>query len=242
MQNYPKPGPQGGTLIRQVVQFFRHHATSGAREDLPLKQPLLIACSGGSDSVALAVLMARYGRRIIAPRMLTLVHVNHGWRGEESDEDARSVRRLAQDLGLRVIVYRAKTKPAPGDSWEDHARKLRKRCFRQAIRKTGAVAILTAHTADDRFETQLWRLLTNPEKGLTGGIHRVFKGEWRPFLDVTKDNAHTFLKEEQFSWREDSSNRDLRFLRNRIRAELVPVVEKLFPGVKRRFSLSNSRR
>ncbi len=109
---YPKPGEHGGRLIRSGIKTLRERA----HLDLPLDAHILCACSGGPDSVALAVLLARYGRRLAAAK-ITLLHINHGWRGRESDADARWVGRLAQKLGTDfapgVVINRAK--PASSD-------------------------------------------------------------------------------------------------------------------------------
>jgi tRNA(Ile)-lysidine synthase len=224
---YRKPGPMGGTLIRRVVKFFRDESLLNKGETYP---GLLVACSGGSDSTALAVLLTRYGRRIVAPGGITLLHVNHGWRGEESDGDSRFVADLARRLGVKAIRFKSKRLPKKGESWEDAGRKLRKRLFERALTRAPNAAILTGHTKNDLFETKIWRFFTGVYETQGEGILTQFKGEVRPLLDVTKQELQTFLKEEGISWREDASNQDPRFLRNRLRNELIPVVDQLFPG------------
>src|SRR6185437_14954045 len=88
---YPKPGPVGGRIIRQVIADLRK-----AGLDLPITSDILIAVSGGSDSMALAQLVLRYGRRISAPGKIGLLHVNHGWRGKASLKDEQHVRKFAE--------------------------------------------------------------------------------------------------------------------------------------------------
>src|SRR5690242_13334001 len=112
---YPKPGAVGGKLIREVVQFLKEQ---GVR--LPIDSDILIGVSGGSDSVALAHLLLKYGRRILSPKQVAILHINHGWRGSESDEDEAFVKALG--VRFRVPVHVEKGTPpktGSGKSWED---------------------------------------------------------------------------------------------------------------------------
>ncbi|MCC7440934.1 MAG: hypothetical protein IT285_04850, partial [Bdellovibrionales bacterium] len=84
---YPVPGREGGKLIRRLISFLRSQGTR-----VPVSSHILIGCSGGLDSTALAWLIGRYGRRVVGPERITLVHFHHGWRGREADRDARRVR------------------------------------------------------------------------------------------------------------------------------------------------------
>src|ERR1700722_3530025 len=92
---YPKPKDTGGRLVRLAIATLRH-----AGATLPINSDILIAVSGGCDSVALAHLVARYGRRIVGKGSVRWIHFNHGWRGKESDGDARFVANLARKLGV----------------------------------------------------------------------------------------------------------------------------------------------
>ena len=226
---YLKPGPVGGILIRELIRFLRHEGVLERGQTFPR---LLIACSGGSDSTALAVLVARYGRKIVAPEKLTLVHANHGWRGEASEEDSRFVGRLAKRLEVGSIRFKARALPKPGESWEAVGRAFRKRVYRRAIVRTLAKYILTGHTRDDQFETRIWRFLTGARPSLRFGILPRHRRELRPFLNVQKEQLREFLREEKIEWREDGSNADPRFLRNRMRLELLPAIFRLFPAAR----------
>lgn len=210
-------------MIRGVVAAIRE-----AGFELPLSSHILCACSGGADSTALAVLLARYGRRV--GTRITLLHVNHGWRGKESDADEAFVRRLAKKLGTEVVVHRLKEQPQDGESWEAHAREGRKAIFKRESRAYGNAPVLTAHTADDQAETRIWRFLTGSYATLGEGILSRHEVEVRPFLDFRRSEIVDFLREERQIWREDSTNADPRFLRARIRRELMPVIEEIFPG------------
>lgn len=219
---YPRPGSVGGFLIRGLIGHLKRHEVA-----LPISSYILIATSGGSDSTALAHLIAKYGRRVGGRAAIKLLHVNHGWRGAESDADAAFVRRLGKELGVKTKVVNAKTKPLKGESWEDAARRVRKSVFAKEAGKDGVV--LTAHTADDLAETVLWRVFTGSAGSHGGGI-LVRDGERvRPFLTFRKEQLRAYLREEGQEWREDRTNHEGRFLRSKMRQELMPLIEALFP-------------
>ena len=226
MSAYSKPNAVGGQLIRDVVKFLRDHGVQ-----LPIQVPVFIAVSGGSDSVALAQLLVKYGRRVTPKENIRLIHVNHGWRGKASDKDAEFVRALSKELKVPVSIIRAKkTKPALGDSWEDDARQVRKEIFAKASKSAGNTAvILTAHQAEDLAETVLWRLMTGASDSHGGGILVQHGNEIRPFLRTRKAVLQDFLKEEKQLWKEDITNHEGRFFRSKLRLELFPILEKLFP-------------
>jgi tRNA(Ile)-lysidine synthase len=221
---YPSPQEQGGRILRQMVKALR-----GMSFELPLTSHILCACSGGSDSVALAVLLAQYGRRILPPGRLSLLHVNHGWRGSESDADERFVRALGKKLGLPVIVHSMKEQAKRGESLEAHARQFRKSVFQAESARHENALVFTAHTADDQAETRIWRLFTGAFPELGQGILPRHQVEVRPLLAIRRKDLRSFLQEEGQRWREDSSNSDPRFLRAQMRKELMPVLERLFP-------------
>lgn len=225
---YPSPKAVGGKLIRTLVSSLRKNGI-----ELPITSHILCACSGGADSTALALLLVKYGRRVGAAERISLLHVNHGWRGAESDRDERFVVGLGKKLGVPVTVHRLHEKPTKGDSWEAHARSLRKGIFLEESRKhsigRSAAIVFTGHQADDQAETRLWRLFTGAFQTLGEGILPRHGVEVRPLLGVRRSELVLFLKEERQRWRNDSSNQDPRFLRAQMRKELMPVIEKLFP-------------
>lgn len=219
---YPIPGEVGGRLARALVKSVREAGFS-----LPITSHILCACSGGADSTALAVLLAKYGRRVGVK--ITLLHVNHGWRGRASDGDEAFTRKLAKRLCVDFVARKLGEKPAAGDSWEAHARGLRKAVFRSESAAHGGAPVFTAHSADDQAETRLWRLFTGAFAELGRGILVRHGVEVRPLLGVRREELRKFLREEKQTWREDASNSDPRFLRARMRQDLMPVIEKLFP-------------
>lgn len=186
---------------------------------------LVLAVSGGPDSVALMWLAARWRRALARGPELTVVTVDHGLRPEAARE-AREVKRLATELGLphRTLRWHG-AKPKTG--LPAAARKARYRLLGQAARAVGASHVLTAHTRDDQAETLLMRMLRG--SGLAGlsamagvserdGIVLV-----RPLLDVPKAQLIATLKRARIGFADDPTNRDTAFTRPRLRA-LLPLL------------------
>ena len=194
---------------------------------------ILLAVSGGADSVAMAHLfsgsMAAWSLDII------LLHLNHQIRGEESDDDERFVSALADRLGVPVISEKkdvprlAKRK---GLSLEMAAREARYAFFRKAAKLTGISTVAVAHTLDDQAETVLLRLMRG--SGLRGLGAMDYRAEndgltvIRPLLDIRHAQLEEYLDGRNEDWREDPSNSDLGFTRNRVRHELIPYLENRF--------------
>ncbi|MGE0615876.1 MAG: tRNA lysidine(34) synthetase TilS [Bacteriovoracia bacterium] len=223
MDAYPKPKETGGRLIRQVISGLRV-----AEAPLPISSHILCAVSGGLDSIALAHLLAKYGRRVGG--QIAILHINHHWRGEQSNADARFVEAFARDRELEFLRFDLSPPQArPGQSLEDLARQGRKQIFEQVARERPGALVFTAHHADDVAETMVWRLFTGAADTHGGGILRRHGHEVRPLLEVRKAALEAFLREEDVEWREDTSNQNTRFLRNQVRHELMPVIERIFP-------------
>ena len=192
---------------------------------------ILVSVSGGADSVALLDLAVREARS--RRWRLHVLHVDHGWRPDSGD-DARFVRELARSLGLPSSGYRIRQ-----DAWdrsalgsrEATARALRRRAARRLATRIGARAVLLGHNRDDQVETILLQLLRGTGlRGLVGMPPR--RGIWvRPLLEVGREELREYLRRRQIDWREDSSNQDLRYLRNRLRHRLLPLIEaEIRPG------------
>lgn len=223
---YPKPGPIGGGLIREVISFARSHN----KMTLPIGSHILIGVSGGCDSVALAHLLVHFGRRIVPRSRISLLHVNHGWRGKESNADELFVKRLGKKWNVPVITHRLNFSKYhdPKKSWENEARELRKDLFARDAEKHKAL-VFTAHQADDQAETLLWRLFTGAASTHGGGVIFRHGVEVRPFLRCRKTLIKNYLLEVDQNYREDATNQSDRFMRARMRTELMPAIEKLFP-------------
>lgn len=186
---------------------------------------VLIAVSGGADSVALLRLLARV-RPANSRGKLLVGHFNHKLRGGESDEDERFVQHLAKSLGLTCLTV-AGNPPDPTKFSENDARDARYAFLQRTAADFGARYIVLAHTADDQAETILFRALRGT--GITGlaGMPTVRPltaavSLIRPLLCVRRAVLRDYLTSLGQSFREDSSNADLRFARNRLRGEVIP--------------------
>ncbi len=186
---------------------------------------VVAAVSGGPDSVCLLTVLCELAGRLQATAGVTLAgvaHLNHKLRGEASEEDERFVAGLAARHG--VPFYREEAAAGiAGGNLEQNARRERLKFFSRLIGEGKANRIATGHTRDDQAETVLFRLLRG--SGLTGlaGILPVTReGLIRPLLDVSRAEVEEFLRARGIAWREDCSNHDRRFARNRIRHDLLP--------------------
>jgi tRNA(Ile)-lysidine synthase len=183
---------------------------------------IVLAVSGGPDSVALMWLMARWRRVLARGPRLVAVTIDHGLRSEAARE-AREVRRLARTLDLehRTMRWRG-TKPNTGVPAA--ARTARYRLLAQAARNAGATHILTAHTRDDQAETLLMRLLRGSGIAGLSAMARQSEREGvvlaRPFLEVSKSQLVATLNKAGIAFADDPTNRDTAFTRPRLRALL----------------------
>jgi tRNA(Ile)-lysidine synthase len=186
---------------------------------------LVLAVSGGPDSVALMWLMARWHRALSRGPELVAVTVDHGLRTEAASE-AREVKRLAAELDLRHRTLRW-TGEKPKTGVPAAAREARYRLLAQAARSVGASHIVTAHTRDDQAETLLMRLLRGSGIAGLAAMARVSARDGvmlaRPLLDVSKARLIATLNKANISYAEDPTNRDTLFTRPRLRA-LLPAL------------------
>ncbi|MGY2809320.1 MULTISPECIES: tRNA lysidine(34) synthetase TilS [unclassified Bradyrhizobium] len=186
---------------------------------------LLLAVSGGPDSVALMWLAARWRRALAQGPRLVAVTVDHGLRPEAARE-ARDVKRLARSLELPHHTLRW-TGPKPGTGVPAAARAARYRLLAQAARKHGATHILTAHTRDDQAETLLMRMLRGSGVAGLSAMARETERDGvlltRPLLDISKAQLIATLQKARISFADDPTNRDRSFTRPRLRA-LMPML------------------
>ena len=162
--------------------------------------------------------------------VLGIAHVDHGLRGREGAEDARWVERLAEEFGLPCAILRLRGKPAPGESTQDWARRKRYAALERIRAREAWDAIATAHHRDDQAETVLYRIARGTGISGLAGIRGMAGRIVRPTLGFTAEELGSVAEECGMTWREDRSNRDMRYDRNRIRHRLLPVLEKEFPG------------
>ena len=208
--------------------------------DVSLLRPglrLAVGLSGGADSVALLRALAERSREL--GLVLHAAHLHHGLRGEEADGDLAFARALAAELGLpfhETRVDAGATARENAETIEEAARRLRYDWFRQLMDSGEVEAVATAHTRDDQAETVLAKFLRGAWTEGLSGIHPVIEFPegriLRPLLSTTRAEVEAYLTSLGQSWREDSSNRHLTFTRNRIRHELLPLLEGWNPQLR----------
>jgi tRNA(Ile)-lysidine synthase len=180
-----------------------------------------VAVSGGADSVCLLHLL-----RELAPRWnlrLEVLHLDHGLRGEASRADAEFVRRLA--AGYRLPFHLREAGPLAGNL-EEAGRQARRRFFLEFIEAGRLDRVALGHTRNDQAETLLFRLLRGAGSAGLAAMRPVTReGLVRPLLDTTRAEVEAFLKSRGLEWRDDATNTQPVFARNRIRHELLPRLE-----------------
>jgi tRNA(Ile)-lysidine synthase len=192
---------------------------------------VLVAVSGGADSVAL--LRGLHAIRSPGPGRLIVAHFNHQLR-READDDETFVRELATSLGFEGAVGRANrsaAEPRLEAAIEETARSERYEFFREAARQRGARYVATAHTADDQAETVLHRIVRGTGIAGLAGMRRTRPlaegiALIRPLLTVRRAELAAYLAELGQSFREDATNAERRFTRNRLRNDLLPQLAR----------------
>ncbi|WP_128896582.1 tRNA lysidine(34) synthetase TilS [Longirhabdus pacifica] len=212
--------------VKQTIQ--QHHM-------LDQGDCVVVAVSGGPDSVALLHLLLNISKH--THWRIVVAHVNHQFRGEEADKEAAFVKHLAQDWGLvseiaaiDVPAYIEKTKK----NTQEAARECRYQFLVETAIKHGATAIALAHHADDQAETVLMRFIRGSgTQGMSGmpfirphqdKVHII-----RPLLNLSKQTLMAYLHDHTLSYCQDSSNLSSKYLRNKIRNELMPILETYNP-------------
>ncbi len=218
--------------VAAVAALLSHPALAGR------KRGLLVAVSGGADSMALLCAAAEAGPRL--GWRVHALHADHGLRGEESAADAAFVRGWCRAHGVELDVVRARL--APGAGLERRAREWRRACYASAAQKKGAELVLLGHHARDQAETVLLNLVRGcGARGAAGmrplaelgdgdgdlAAAKVLLG--RPFLGLDPVGLRDWLGKRGQDWREDASNADVRFARNRVRHLILPELERINP-------------
>ncbi len=193
-------------------------------------QGLLVALSGGADSVALLHLLLTL--KDARSLRIEAAHVEHGIRGEESKQDLRFVRELCQQWNVPLHV-RCVDAPAharrTGQNLEQAARELRYAFLEETRAQRGLDKIVLAHHLDDQAETVLLHLIRGSAlRGLTG-MQAESGRLLRPLLTVSREELRAYLNQNGLSFREDSSNRDVHYSRNRLRLEVMPLLKGINP-------------
>jgi tRNA(Ile)-lysidine synthase len=207
--------------------------TSGLKAGLRLA----VGLSGGADSVALTRALAACASEL--GLVLGVAHLHHGLRGEEADRDRGFAAELAGSLGLEFHTYQVDTAAEAAEnreSIEEAARRLRYAWFRELMAGGKVDAVATAHTLDDQAETVLGKFLRGAwSEGLSGIYPVVSFPEGRilrPLLAASKVQVEAYLAGLGQRWREDASNLDPAYTRNRIRHQLLPELEGWNPRIR----------
>ena len=205
-------------------------------EHLRAGMRLGVAVSGGADSVAL--LHALAARQQELGLVLRVLHMHHGIRGTEADGDAQFVERLANGLGVRFLRRDVKVPERVEEELEtveEAARKLRYAWFDELLCGGDLDAVATAHTLNDQAETVLLKLMRGAWTEGLAGIFPVLERECgvivRPLLKTRRSEIEAWLRRSGLDWREDSSNREVKYARNRVRHHLLPLLEEYNPQI-----------
>ena len=220
------------TDIRKMEE--KVHQTIKARDLLSPGDRLVVAVSGGPDSVALLACLVALSTRWNWE--ISIGHVNHGLRGTESDEDAAFVEQLGDQFGVPVSIHKVNLKKQDAkrsrQSLQAYAREIRYQALEAILQGHEATKIVTGHTADDQAETVLmWMLRGSGTGGLSGIPPKRGARIVRPLLDISRSDIVAYLKERQLTYRMDSSNSRPVYLRNRLRKDLMPQLKVHAPGI-----------
>lgn len=205
------------SLVERVRETIGRHGMWRAR------QRVGVAVSGGADSVCLLEVL-----RELAPEWelsLTVLHLDHGLRGEGSRRDAEFVAEMAARLGLPAVIRRAELSTT--GNLEEAGREARLEFFRQALAEGTVERVALGHTRRDQAETVLFRILRGAGTAGLAGIRPVTaEGLVRPLIEIGREEVEEYLRARGTAWREDATNASMRFARNRIRHGLMPQLAR----------------
>ncbi|MEC7500317.1 MAG: tRNA lysidine(34) synthetase TilS [Planctomycetota bacterium] len=235
--------PLNADLLPSFVDLFEQAWPTEHWIDLPI----VLAVSGGSDSVALLLALTDLRDRFLkanqsshdaTPRQGKLIagHYHHGIRGSDADRDAAFVKSLCDQRGIMCEIGELDTqhlKKSPREGWESTLRKKRYAFLTKLAERNGARYVVTGHTMDDQVETILHRVVRGTGlRGLSGmprsrplspAVSLI-----RPMLTLSRCTAQEYLKALGVEWQTDLSNESEEFTRNRIRHDLLPLLEREF--------------
>ncbi|MCA6364987.1 MAG: tRNA lysidine(34) synthetase TilS [Bacteroidetes bacterium] len=202
--------------------FFDAFAASLDRLDASEKRFVLVAVSGGIDSVVLLHVLYVLGVRC------AVAHVNYRLRGNESEEDAAFVQKLAETYGMPFFMRVCSEEEMQG-SVQSTARKIRYAFFEKTAVQAGCTSIATAHHFDDSAETLLLQLVRGTGISGVAGIAARNDKLIRPLLQFTRAEIEHYAQQQQLQWRNDSSNQTDKYTRNRIRHHVLPELLQAVP-------------
>ncbi|MGB1032825.1 MAG: tRNA lysidine(34) synthetase TilS, partial [Flavobacteriales bacterium] len=208
-----------------MIKQLKHNISNNAL--FTSSDRILVACSGGADSVALAYLLKESGYQI------ALAHCNFKLRGEESDQEEESVQALAKHLEVPFFVQTFETKQFAEEQRigiQEAARKLRYSWFESIAKGNDYSRIATAHHKDDQLETYLFHVMRGSHWSGFSGIPALNGSIVRPLLVFTKAELLAYLSENGHKWKHDKSNDSIDYSRNKIRHQLIPQMQEIRPG------------
>jgi tRNA(Ile)-lysidine synthase len=190
---------------------------------LPAGTPVVAMLSGGRDSVCLVDLATR----LLGPEAVTALHVNYGLREGAGDDEAHCVE-LCRRLGIELEVERSRRSDDAGNlqAW---ARNVRYAAAARIAQPVGA-RIATGHTADDQVETILYRLASSPSRRALLGMRPRDGSLVRPLLGFTREQTTAYCEERGLEWRDDPTNAEGGYARNRVRHRLAPALAEIHPA------------
>lgn len=216
------------TLTLDMLHTFKH--TVVKRNLIAKKDRIMIGVSGGADSVCLLHMLVMLKDELALE--LAVFHLNHCLRGAESDGDQEFVEAMCKQLNIICFTERVDVMSVfrgSGRSLEETSRDIRYQAIKAAAARWWASKIALAHIADDQAEELLMRIIRGTSAAGIAGIPLRREDIFiRPLLNVQRSQIVDFLDENRIRHREDSSNKDQRFFRNRVRHRLMPLIKKEF--------------
>lgn len=185
---------------------------------------LVIGVSGGADSMCLFYILNKLDIELI------LIHINYQKRGNESDNDARLVEQVADNLGIDYEIVTVDPDEAGNENFQQWARDVRYEAFKLKAQEIEADGIVTAHHQDDQIETILQKLFRGGGLASWRGM-QVWDGQlFRPLLQTSRQEIETYCKRKNISFRTDETNLTSDYARNFLRNEWLPAIKQHFPG------------
>jgi len=219
-------------MLDRFLAYIKEHAL------FDTKSRLLVAVSGGKDSVALVDLLLK------SDFTFSIAHCNFSLRGSESDKDAEFVKKMALDIDSTYYSKSFSTNKYAeenGISTQMAARELRYKWFDELLAEKGYTDILTAHHLNDSLETALFNFTKGTGVAGLKGILPINGVVKRPLLFAKRDEIDQYVSENNLRWREDSSNVSVKYHRNRLRHDVIPVLKEINSSLEDTFSNTSKR-